>query len=1059
MAIYHLQTKPFGRASGTGGRSCVAAAAYRAGERLVDERYGVTHDYTRRHGIEHTGIVLPTGVDAPWALDRAGLWNAAEKAEARKDARVAREVEVALPHELSADQRLAAVRDLARELADRYGAAVDFAIHSPHGKMTATNHHAHLLMTTRLVGPTGMTDKTEIERENKWLLSRNLPTSFLQVRDVRQTWERIANAHLQAAGQLVRIDHRSHKDRGLEILPNRHVGVHATQLVRQGAVGIERERIGRDASRHNADVIADAPEQILTLITGEKSVFDAHDIARALHRAMDQDHLSHEVFSTAMARVMASPELVQLAPEAGSRLARFTTRDMQAVEAGMIASATKMAAGQGHRVAVDRVREAMIVQDAVLDARRPGSRLSDEQRAAVMHIAQPSQIAAVIGLAGAGKSTMLAAARVAWEAEGYTVHGAALSGKAADGLEGSSGIASRTLASLEWEWDKTGNPLGPRDVLVIDEAGMVSSRQMARFVAEAARVGAKLVLVGDPGQLQAIGAGSPFRAIVERVGSVELTDIRRQAEPWQREASRAFGTQQTGAGLAAYAERGAIAFTPSRDEARALAVAVYVADRAAHPNSSQVALAHQRVDVRGLNDDIRDALQTTGALAKGPQAGERTFATNDGPRAFAPGDRLVFLENNRDLDVKNGMLGTVQSVTEREIAVTLDGSDRVAIIATATYTKFDHGYATTIHKSQGDTVDRVYVLASPSMDQNLTYVALTRHTQAVTLYAGRDDFKDMAALTTALSRDGSKETTLDYAKADVATIEQLAGLARARAALAALWERCVKAKDAVQAKLTPVVVKVVPVLAPNPGAGKAIIAPAHTVSEPSPGPANAPPRGDATARPALAPAASVMAAALMAQRTLLQALDSYVKVQAANEAMTERGLPIQPHQKAALQKAETALEAVRPGSVKDLASARANDAPTRAAMAQPPGSDRATELLSRLDNERIVQSDITLKTARLAEAWNASVTQRNAAIKSGDTKEFETIKVTQRAVALAIGGTPEVVAELRANSTAYGVSPAGSLGQALIQPDVGKALARAIDPPPAQRIERGGPSR
>ena len=106
-----------------------------------------------------------------------------------------------------------------------------------------------------------------------------------------------------------------------------------------------------------------------------------------------------------------------------------------------------------------------------------------------------------------------------------------------------------------------------------------------------------------------------------------------------------------------------------------------------------------------------------------------------------------------------------------------------------------------------------------------------------------------------------------------------------------------------------------------------------------------------------------------------------------------------------------------------------------------------------------MQSDITLNTARLAEAWNASVTQRNAAIKSGDTKEFETIKVTQRAVALAISSTPEVVAELRANGTAYGVSPAGSLGQALIQPDVGKALARAIDPPPAQRIERGGPSR
>ena len=153
MAIYHLAMKPISRASG---RSAVAAAAYRASQKLTNERDGQTHDFTARRGVEYTEIVLPEGVDAEWAKDRSTLWNAAEFAEARKDARVAREVEVALPHELTPEQRLALAREFAQGLADRYGVAVDFAIHSPHGDTDVRNHHAHILLTTRKVEREGL---------------------------------------------------------------------------------------------------------------------------------------------------------------------------------------------------------------------------------------------------------------------------------------------------------------------------------------------------------------------------------------------------------------------------------------------------------------------------------------------------------------------------------------------------------------------------------------------------------------------------------------------------------------------------------------------------------------------------------------------------------------------------------------------------------------------------------------------------------------------------------------------------------------------------------------
>ncbi|MGO6740498.1 AAA family ATPase, partial [Rhizobium ruizarguesonis] len=374
---------------------------------------------------------------------------------------------------------------------------------------------------------------------------------------------------------------------------------------------------------------------------------------------------------------------------------------------------------------------------------------------------------------GAGKSTMLAAARQAWEAQGYRVHGAALAGKAAEGLEESSGISSRTLASWEYSWQADRSRLNARDVFVIDEGGMVASRQLARFVDETKRAGAKLVLVGDHEQLQAIGAGAPFRAIAEAVGHAQLSEVRRQKADWQKQASVDFASHRTAAGLAAYAARENLHLKTDRAETLKAIIADYVADRSANPNDTRIAMAHRRDDVRAINAGIRAQLQERGELAKannppGDKGEELSYQTNNGKRSFARGDRIVFLENDRDLAVKNGMLGEVIAVAPDAIQVRLDGKaqtqdgQRQVTVPVNRYQAFDHGYATTIHKTQGATVDRSFVLASTTMDRHLTYVAMTRHREEVQLYAGLDAFKTERALTEALSRSGVKETTLDY---------------------------------------------------------------------------------------------------------------------------------------------------------------------------------------------------------------------------------------------------------------------------------------------------------
>ncbi|NTH22787.1 Ti-type conjugative transfer relaxase TraA, partial [Rhizobium rhizogenes] len=754
MAIYHLSAKPISRSSG---RSAVASAAYRCAVRITNERDGLVHDFTRKEGVRHTEIVLPEAVSADWALDRSALWNAAEFAEKRKDARVAREFEIALPHELSAEGRLEVARTFAQDLANRYGAAVDFAIHAPHEQGDIRNYHAHVMMTTRQVGETGLGEKTYLEHKNARLLSNGMATTDLQLRDIRQSWESIANSQLQREGLDIRIDHRSHVERGVELSPTEHMGVHASQMQRQGMT-VERTRLDDEAAQRNAELIREKPEQVLTLISNEKSVFDPHDIARALHRYINDDA---QTFQNAFASVMASPALVELQAERVDQetgevsKARYSTREMVDLEFGMARSAGRLHQAQSHGVDRRHVGRAMERQDAAIrkSSGDLSAGLSDEQRHAIEHITGPERIAAVVGFAGAGKSTMLAAAREAWEAQGYQVHGAALAGKAAEGLEESSGIQSRTLASWSRGWDNDRGMIGRGDVFVIDEAGMVGSRQLARFIGEAEQRGAKIVLVGDHEQLQAIGAGAPFRAIAEQIGHAELSDIRRQRQDWQREASVAFATHKTAEGLAAYRDHGDIHFAASQGEASAEIVRDYLVDRDARPDGTRVAMAHRRADVRALNAAIRAALQDrhqlgrSHGLSDGEEVGELTFQTNDGKRDFAPGDRIVFLENSRDLGVKNGMLGTIEHVEAGRIVAQLDGraGDSVSI-PTETYQAIDHGYATTIHKNQGATVDRAYVLASTTMDRHLTYVAMTRHREGAQLYAAQDEFTNAGRL-------------------------------------------------------------------------------------------------------------------------------------------------------------------------------------------------------------------------------------------------------------------------------------------------------------------------
>lgn len=241
MTIYHCSVKAISR---NAGRSATAAAAYRAGCEIVDGREGVVHDYTRKRGVESADIVLPDGAPA-WATDRSALWNAAETAERRKDACVAREFEVALPSELSPSERRRLAMDFAKEMADREGCAVDVAIHAPHKKGDDRNHHAHILRTTRKVGPTGLTDKLDTEKAGR---SRSEDLAAARAR-----WAELVNERLKENGIDASVDHRSLKDQGIDREPTSHLGPAVSAMERRGIATDVVQRIQVEAAERLAN--------------------------------------------------------------------------------------------------------------------------------------------------------------------------------------------------------------------------------------------------------------------------------------------------------------------------------------------------------------------------------------------------------------------------------------------------------------------------------------------------------------------------------------------------------------------------------------------------------------------------------------------------------------------------------------------------------------------------------------------------------------------------------------------------------------------------------------
>ena len=728
MAIYHFSAKIISRASGS---SALAAAAYRSASRLHDQRLDRHHDFSNKAGVVHSEVLLPDG--APELLaDRAKLWNEVEAVELRKDAQLAREIEFAIPRELNQAEGIRLAREFVQaEFVDR-GMVADLNVHWDIGADGEPKPHAHVMLALREVDADGFGKKNR-----DWNRTDLLETW-------RERWAGHVNARLAELDIDARVDHRSLEAQGIDLEPQHKIGPAAARMAEQGLAS-ERLEEHHDIARANGEKLLANPAIALDAITRTQATFTTRDLAMFVHRHSE----GKEQFDKVMAAVRAAPELVKLGKD-GRGEDRFTNRDMIETETRLERATVKLDAGRRHGMD-ERHRKLALAR-----AEMRGLVLSSEQRSAFDHVTSGKDLGVVVGYAGTGKSAMLGVAREAWESAGYQVQGLALSGIAAENLESGSGIVSRTVASIEHQWGQGRELLTDRSILVIDEAGMIGTRQMERVIAEAEKRHAKVVLVGDPEQLQAIEAGAAFRSVAERHGAIEITDIRRQRDDWQRLATRQLATGRTAEALEAYAQAGMVVDSDTRIEARTALIERWDRERIADRTSSRIILTHTNQECDELNALARDAMKRSGSLDA-----DIAVETTRGERLFGTGDRVMFLRNERSLGVKNGSLGTIEQVDHARMAVRLDDGRQVAFDH-KNYGDVAHGYAATIHKAQGVTVDRVHVLATPGLDRHAAYVALSRHRAAVQLHYGRDDFADQGKLAHTLSRDRQKDNAIDY---------------------------------------------------------------------------------------------------------------------------------------------------------------------------------------------------------------------------------------------------------------------------------------------------------
>jgi len=591
-------------------------------------------------------------------------------------------------------------------------------------------------------------------RLGHWAIA-GIPEEVLEIHskraaEINAEAERRGYSSYRAKGIIAR-DHRAQKRRTPvgELLPRwqaelASVGWPLDRLERAVAEARRPNRRTVLTAAQEREVIAQALSQDGPLAA--RKVFSRRHVVVAVAPALFG--LDPAELPRVVGRTLADPEAVPLVRTPFARGRAYATATTIATEAS-IAAAVDIEVRRSDAPAVEQIDARLALARREQDLGQP---LTLGQRSAVMGITTSGRgTELVVGVAGSGKTTALAAVRDAFEAEGFTVIGTSTSGQAARTLKRQAGIAqSRTLASLTWRLDRGQLALTDRHVVILDEAAMTDDRALLRVLSAASEARAKVVLVGDHRQLGAVGPGGGFEALVDRFGPAVhvLADNVRQRHVAERAALAELRAGNVATAVATYARRGQIVVSPDRSTAIDAVVEGWAADVAAGHETAMY--AWRRSDVAELNRRARQAWRARGNLH-----GNELVAP--GGAAYQAGDRVVTLAPGEGGRFVTSETGTVIAVDPkaRTISVRMDDDREVRILEEREIAadRLAHGYAVTVHRSQGSTVERAHALEDGG-GRELAYVKMSRARDRSTVYVVADSMEQAVE---DLSREWSSE--------------------------------------------------------------------------------------------------------------------------------------------------------------------------------------------------------------------------------------------------------------------------------------------------------------
>jgi len=608
-------------------------------------------------------------------------------------------------------------------------------------------------VTSERHGPTMAPNRTEYEQ------ARRLGVDIHEIRaSIRECWERSDSGRSFAASLaeqsliLARGERRAFividSAGGMHALGKRILGQTAAE-VRARMADIElqklptieqaRAQLGLRSRAPALDDIARAAATrdagaVLESMTRQRATFTARDLEWAVAKQIE----SQATVKQFVAEILKRSEVVQLIGEGSTP--RFTTKAVLESEREVLRSAQHLATSSYHEVSLS-ARASVLKQQKYED-------ISREQVRALRHATGPEALSLIDGQAGTGKSYTISAIREAYEAQGCKVVGLAPTNAVALDMKETGFECARTIHSELYALDKGHTRWDRRTVIILDEAAMIDTRNMGRLTAHVLAARAKLVLVGDERQLSSIERGGMFGVLKDRHGAAQLTEVRRQKAHDDREASRLMAKGNFRAALVSYQAKGSISWSATQSQAADALVRQWGKDHAADPAKSRFVFAYTNHDVGEFNAAIRDLRVKRGELGL-----SASFETKHGRADFAPGDRIQFTGTDKRRSIYNGQVGTVKSIDGSNISVLLDGKrNRVVVFDGHEFQEFRHGYAGTIYKGQGRTIEHTYLFHSEYWRAASSYVALTRHSHDTRLFVARDTSSNMKELAWQLAR-------------------------------------------------------------------------------------------------------------------------------------------------------------------------------------------------------------------------------------------------------------------------------------------------------------------